>query len=76
MASQIASRVSMAYGLSEKLRIAKRAGSGHEHPFEILRGREVVGSGFTREGLFVFLDLEGRELLALPVDELARAKKK
>jgi hypothetical protein len=74
MASTIASRVSTAYGVTEKLRIAK--GGGADCPFDVLRGRDVMGHGYTREGQFYFLDLDGQEVLVLPVEDLAKAKKK
>ncbi len=71
-ASVISSRVSSAYGVSEKLRIAK----GTDHPFDVLRGRELMGHGYTKQGQFFFQDLEGSEVLVLPMEDLAKAKKK
>jgi hypothetical protein len=77
MGSQIANRVSAAYGLQEKLRIASTKGAAR--PFSInltSRPTVVVGHGYTQDGMFHFLDLMGEEVLVLPVGDLAKARKK
>ena len=72
-----AARISMAYGRPEKLKILS-AKHNPETPFELRSERddELVGRGFSRDGQFHFLALDGEQVLVLPLADLARAKRK
>ncbi len=77
MRSSVSSRVSSAFGVAEKLRVASN--KGQAMPFVVHLTSQpavVVGHGYTRDGLFHFVNLEGEEVLVLPVVDLASKPKK
>lgn len=72
-----ASRISLAYGRSEKLKIGTaKEGSQHPYVVRVEATDETVGMGYHENGKFHFVDLAGEEVLRLPLSELAKAKRK
>jgi hypothetical protein len=64
------------YQIEEKVKI--KSTKEAKYPFGIVResSDETVGYGYTKEGIFYFLDLEECEPLTMAVSELAKIKKR